>query len=114
MSIEDMDRMLHPDSVAKRESLNRNAEEMERHQNYVKWSASEIPVVRADAIQNHLKAFHGPPVEAPPTEICSNGFSEEDAEECQPWTKYDVSQGDPEHNNRHVEGERGVGKGSGE
>ena len=90
MSVEDLERMMHPDYVAKRESLNRKVEEMERHQNYVKWNASEIPVVSADAIQNHLKAIHGSPEEAPPTEMCSNGFSEEDAEEGQPWTKYDV------------------------
>ena len=61
MSIEQVERIMHPDYVAKRESLNRKVEEMERHQNYVKWNASEIPVVSADAIQNHLRAFHGSP-----------------------------------------------------
>ena len=81
MTIEQVERMMHPDYVAEREALNRKVEEMERHQNYVKWNTSEIPVVSADAIQNHLRASYGSPEEAPPPEICSNGFSDEGAEE---------------------------------
>ena len=104
MTIEQVERMMHPDYVAKRESLNRKVEEMERHQNYVKWNASEIPVVSADAIQNHLKAFHGSPEEAPPTEICSNGFSDGGSEERQPWTKYDACQ----HEHAKLQYDKGI------
>ena len=112
MTIQQVDRMKHPDFVAKIPALNERVKEVERHQNYVCWSASEDPVVQTDAVPNHqnygkwndipvvsanalkahLRAFHGFPEEAPQKDIYSNEFSDEGAEESQPLTKYNACQ----------------------